>query len=130
MVEALLAVALFALVATTYIGAIDYGQESTEVAGQRARALLLAQEGIEGVRNIRDHSYADLIDGTWGMYISNFQWILSGNSDTTDGFVRQVTIADGSDANRKIVTTTVTWQQTPQRTGSVSLVTELSNWSN
>lgn len=127
-VEALLSVALFSLIASAFIGATVYGEESAQISGQRSRALLLAQEGIEAMRNIRDHSFADLVDGSYGLYISNHEWILSGSSDTTNGFVRQVTIADGADANRKQITVHVTWQQTQQRSGSVSLATELANW--
>lgn len=128
-VEAILSLALLALVVTAYIGAVDYGEESTSLGGARSRATFLAQEGIEAMRNIRDHSFADLVDGSYGLAISNHEWFLTGNSDTTDGFVRQVTVADGTDTNRKVVTVTITWQQTPTRTGTVSLVTELTNWA-
>lgn len=125
--EALLAAALLIIIVTVFVGAIVYGQESTAVAGGRSRATFLAEEGIEAVRNIRDESFLNLVDGSYGLGISSNQWFFSGNSDTTDGFVRQINILTIS-VNKKLLTSTVTWQETPQRAGSVILTTYLTNW--
>jgi Tfp pilus assembly protein PilV len=127
LVEALLASALLSIVVTTFTLAIIYGQESTVVAGGISRATLLAQEGLEATRNIRDESFSNLFDGSYGLAVSNNQWVFSGNSDTTDGFVRQISISTVDD-NRKLITSTVTWQQTPQRAGNIVLTTYLNNW--
>ena len=127
-VEVLLASALLVVIITAFAGAIIFGEESTALAGGRSRAAFLAQEGIEAVRNIRDENFANLIDGSYGLFVSSNQWELSGNSDTTDGFVRQITISS-IDANRKQITSTVNWQQNNQRTGNVTLTTELTNWT-
>ena len=127
LVEILLACALLAIIVTTFTGAIIYGQESTALAGGVSRATLLAQEGLEATRNIRDGSFSNLFDGSYGLMVSNNQWVFSGNSDTTDGYVRQINIST-IDNDRKLITATVTWQQTPQRAGSVVLTTYLNNW--
>jgi hypothetical protein len=82
---------------------------------------------LEAVRNIRDENFSNLTDGTFGLTSTGNQWNLSGASDTTDIFTRAVTIS-AVDANRKLVTSTVTWQQNPQRAGSVQAVTYLTNW--
>lgn len=126
-IEALLAGALFAILAGVFTSAVLEGTEGAVVAGARARSLLLADEGLEAVRNIRDSSFSLLTVGTHGMAVSGNQWIFSGSSDVTDIFTRRVSVAT-VDSDRKQVTSTVTWQQTPQRTGSVSLVTYLTNW--
>lgn len=128
LVEVLLAVSVFGLIVTGLIGGLIYGQQSTALAGQRARAAILADEGLEAVRNIRDENFTNLTDDTpHGLAISDNKWILLGTSDTTDIFTRAITIST-VDANRKQITSTVTWQQNPQRTGLVSAVTYLTNW--
>ena len=127
LVEVILAGAVFALLVTALVGAWLYGQEATALAGNRARAVLLAEEGLEVARNIRDPAFANLADGTYGLTTTSNQWNLSGSSDVTDIFTRQVTISS-IDTKRKSTTTTVTWQQNPQRTGSVSVASRLTNW--
>ena len=119
--------ALLAIVATALIGAFLSGQSGIATAGQRARASFLAEEGLEAVRNIADAGYSNLVDGTYGLVLSGSVWTLAGSSDATDIFTRQVTVAS-IDADRKQVNVTVTWQQNPQRTGSVNAASYFSNW--
>lgn len=127
LVEVILSSAVFVLLVTALVGAYLYGQESTALAGNRARAVMLAEEGLEAVRNIRDPAFANLADGTFGLTTTGNQWNLSGSSDVTDIFTRQIIISS-VDTKRKSVTTNVTWQQNPQRTGTVSLMTRFTNW--
>lgn len=127
-VEVLLASSLLIIAITAFVGAIIYSEESTSVAGGVSRASFIAQEGLEAVRNIRDESFGNLTDGNYGLLISSNQWILSGSSDTTDGYSRQINIST-INSDRKQITSTVAWQQTAQRTGEVVLTTELSNWN-
>lgn len=128
LVEILLSVSLFSFVITALVGAFIYGQESTAISGTRSRAIFLAEEGLEASRNIRDNNFADLTAGGHGLAISeNNNRTFSGTSDATDIFTRQIAIS-AIDANRKQVISTVTWRQTPQRSGSISLTTYLTNW--
>ncbi len=127
LVEVLLAVAVFSLIVTGLIGGLIYGEQSTALAGQRARAATLADEGLEAVRNIRDANFSNLTDGTFGLTTTGNQWNLSGASDTSDIFSRAITIST-VDANRKSITSSITWQQNPQRGGLVQAVTYLTNW--
>jgi prepilin-type N-terminal cleavage/methylation domain-containing protein len=127
LVEVLLSVALFAILATVLLGGLIYGQEGTLIGGKTARATLLAEEGLEAVRNIRDSDYANLVDGTYGLAISGGKWTLSGTLDTTDIFTRHIDIST-IDANRKNITASVAWQQNAQRAGSVSLASQLMYW--
>lgn len=126
-VEVLLASTVFALLATALIGAVIFGRESMATAGARGRAVLIAEEGLEAARNIRDNNFADLTDGNHGLVIAANQWLFSGTSDPIYPFTRQLTISTPS-ANHKQVVSTVTWQQTPTRTGTVALTTYLTNW--
>lgn len=127
LVEVILASSVFVLLVTALIGAYLYGQESTSFAGSRARAVMLAEEGLEAMRSIHDSSFCDLTAGTYGLTTTGNQWNLSGSSDTIDIFTRQVIISS-VDSKRKTVTSNVTWQQNPQRTGLVSIVTRLASW--
>lgn len=128
LVEALLAVTLFGIFLVAIGGALNAGQESAVLSGKRARAVALADEGLEAVRTIRDAGFTNLVDGTYGIVTTSNQWNFSSStSDTTDMFTRQVKIGT-IDTDTKVVTSTVTWQQNLQRTGSVEAVTYLTNW--
>ncbi|MEK7153509.1 MAG: hypothetical protein AAB834_06170 [Patescibacteria group bacterium] len=125
-VEVLLAAAVFGFLVTALIGAIVYGRSSTASAGERARATILAEEGVEAVRSIRDAGYANLTDGTFGLVQSGGQWTLSGSSDATGIFTRQVAIAP-VDSVRKSVTVTVSWPQ-GSTTAQTTATSRLTNW--
>lgn len=128
LVEVVLAVGIFAVISTGVISSIIYGQESTAVAGARERAVKIAEEGIDAVRNIRDSGYVNLpVDGTYGLVISGGVWNLSGVSDITDIFTRTVTLST-IDARTRDVVVYVTWTQTVQRVGSISLNAQFSDW--
>lgn len=127
LVEIILSSAVFVMLVTAFVGAYLYGEQATMLAGNRLRATLLAEEAIEAVRNIRDPAFANLTDGTFGLSTTGNQWSLSGSQDVTGIFTRQVTIA-AVDAKRKTITSNVTWQQNPQRTGSVTVISRLTNW--
>lgn len=126
-VEALLAVSVFALLVTAFFGAWIYGQEATVMAGNNNQAVYLAEEGLEAVRNMRDGSFANLADGTYGLAVSGGQWVFSGSSDTTGIFTRQIVVSTVDAATKKI-TATITWSQNLQRNGSYSAETQLSKW--
>ncbi len=126
-VEAILSISLLGLLMTMSIGAFVYGQQSVSLAGTRGRGVALAREGLDAVRNIRDHQFTNLSDGSYGLAISGNQWMFSGTQDVSGVFTRTVTISS-IDTKRKKVVSTVTWPQTPQGTGSVSLTTYLTRW--
>ena len=127
LVEVVLATSIFVLLVVALAGNMIYGQESSVLAGSRVRAAFLAEEGLEAARNIRDNNFASLVDGTYGLATSSNEWIFSGSSDVRDIFTRTVTIST-VDADTKNVSCQISWQQTPQRTGTLSLATYLSNW--
>ena len=127
LVEAILAGALFSLIVGPLVGAIIYGRETTAVSGERVRAVFFAEEGLEAVRNIKSDGFGNLIDGTYGLDNSSNQWEFSGSEDTKDIFTRQIEIAT-VDENTKNITSNVFWEQNGQRSGNVSLVTQLTKW--
>lgn len=128
LVEILLAVAVFGLLVTAITGAVVYGQQSTALGAQRSQAAHIAAEGGEAVRAIRDENFSALAPGSYGLAVSANKWTLVATPDVVNSiFTRTVTIAS-IDAVTRSVTITVTWQQNPQRTGTVSIATWLTNW--
>lgn len=128
LVEVIIAASVFMLLVTAIAGTYLYGQESAVLSGNRTRAVMLAQEGIEAVRNIRDDSFSNLVDGAYGLDAAGGEWNLVAGQDTISIFTRQIIIST-IDANRKNITVNVEWQQNAQRNGRISLATILSNWA-
>lgn len=126
-VEVLLAAAVFGMLVTALIGALVYGRASTADAGDNQRAMYLAEEGLGAVRNMSNSSFALLVDGTYGLSQAGGQWTLSGSSDKTDIYTRQIVIATAG-TNRKTVTATVTWPDPSGTNNSVSSTIRLVNW--
>ena len=127
LVEVLLSAAMLAFLVTALVGALIVGRESVATSGAQNRAVFLAEEGLEAARDVRKDAYANLTDGMHGVVMSTNKWVFSGTSDTTDIFTRVITVsAAGTD--RKQVVSTITWQQTASRTGTVTLTTYLTNW--
>ncbi len=132
LIETLLAATLFSVAVGAIVGAIIYGRESLAIAGQRARAIMLAEEGVEAIRNIRDetptNAFANITDGTYGLMLSGNSWTLSGSSDTTDSFFERQLAVSSVDADTKQIVSTVTWDETLQRAASVSVTAQLTDW--
>jgi type II secretory pathway pseudopilin PulG len=127
-IEILLAISIFALLITVFVGAFLFGQDSSLLSGKINRGLFLAEQGLEAVRNIRDESFSNLIDGIHGLNISDNQWVFSGSQDTTDIFNRYIDISS-IDSETKQVIANVSWQQNSQRPANISLLTHFTNWN-
>lgn len=127
LVEILLASSVFILFMTAFSGAFYYGIQSSTISGDRARAIMFAEEGQEAVRSIKNTNFANLTNGTHGLVYSSSTWLLSGTSSTSGIFTRQVIIST-IDAKRKNVAVTVSWQQTPARIGSITTTSRLTDW--
>jgi Tfp pilus assembly protein PilV len=129
LLEVILAGSVFALFVTALASSLLFGTEGTAVAGTRMHALFLAEEGFEAARNIRDASFSNLTNGTYGLGTSSNQWAFIGGSDTTDLFTRSVALSvPPARARRVRATSTISWQQNVQRVGMTTLVTELTDW--
>lgn len=127
LVEILLSVSLFVLLLSAFAGVFYYGIESSYVSGNRSRAVMYAEEGQEAIRSIKNANFSSLVAGTYGLQYASGTWSLVPGQDTLSGYTRTVTISDVGQ-NRKDTTVTVTWQQTPARTGSITLSGRVTNW--
>lgn len=130
LLEVLLSVAILTLTVTALSGILIYGRQSSAVAADRERALLIAREAQEAVRTIRNNDFSalsSLADGVYGLALSGNVWTLCTCTDSVGQFSRQVELTS-VDATTQRVDVTVSWQQTPTRTGTVETSFELTDW--
>ena len=127
LVEILLSVALFALIATGFAGAYFYGKQAVAVSGWRSQATLFAQEGLAAVRNIRDEDYDDLSVGTHGLQTKGGEFELTESPDVRGPMTREITISDAGD-DRLQITSQVSWDDTVGRSGTTTVSTRLTRW--
>jgi prepilin-type N-terminal cleavage/methylation domain-containing protein len=128
--ELVLAIAIFALSSYALATLLIDSNISAQVSLERTEALYHAKEGIEATRAIRDNSWADLVDGTYGLDSSGGTWAFSGSSDLIDDkYTRTVEITtDPVLTSTKDITVNVEWALTSRRVVNVSLSTILTNW--
>lgn len=126
LIEIILSSGLLALFALAFLGVLGFSQESTLRAGQRGRAIFLAEEGIEAARSIRDENFTILTAGDHGVTTSN-KWNLTNQPDTLENFTRTLTVVDVN-SQTKQVTSQVAWKQTGGNQVSVSFATLFTDW--
>lgn len=126
MAEILVSVAVFGLVVASVSAALVTLARHQKSAGLKERAVFLAEEGIEAVRNIRDAGFSNLTDGTYGLVQSGGQWTFSGSQDTVGQFTRQ-TVISTVNADQKQIVVNVTWPQ-GALSRNVSVANYLTNW--
>ncbi|MFZ6036180.1 MAG: hypothetical protein ACOYUK_03480 [Patescibacteria group bacterium] len=127
LVEILVAGGIFAIIIVILVGSYITSQDAALTAGARERAVQLADEGLEASRTIRDADFGIFTDGTYGLQLVGDNWQFAGSSDRTDDFTRTITIRS-LDAQTREITSRVTWPQSGGRTGTISLVTYLTDW--
>jgi hypothetical protein len=128
LVEVILTSALFAVVATGLFSAFYYGLQSVRYAGQRDRAVLLTEEGLEASRSIRDRGYTNLVDGSYGITNDGTKWSFVPGSDANGIYTRQITVQT-IDSHTKYVLSTVLWKQPLKTQSAFALVTYLTDWT-
>lgn len=103
LLEALLAVALFAVVASTGVSMLYRSSSTAKEGADYVVAAGLVHEGIEAVRSIRDRQFSEITNGTHGLDTASGYYEFSGTSDSLFGgeFTRTITVddvlRDGSD---------------------------------
>jgi len=142
-IEVIVAVSIFAIVAGSSVIAILGSLSSIRLAEEESQAAFIASEGLEATKSIRNQAWANLINGTYGLSLGSI-WTFSGASDIDPSgkFTRTVDIAsvtrDGNgtivtsggtvDTETKKITSTVSWNFTPTRQNSVIMTMYLTNW--
>src|SRR3989344_5406131 len=144
LVELILAVALFGLFATAFIGLLVVSYDSDVQAAQRDRATLYAQEGMDAVFSIRRQGWNLLNNGTYGLTDTNGYYEFFGSSNVLeDLYTREITITDacrdgggeltdcpgvGADLKVKKVTATVSYTGLTGFAHEIVFSTYVSTW--
>jgi len=134
LVELLIAVGIFVIVISSFGLFILDSFVSTRLAKEMATANLLAEEGIEVTKSIKDNSWDDILVGNHGLVISGNNWVFEGSSEDISSLLKNGTrvIAveeiEPPNADRKKITSIITWEFTPNRTQEIKLATYLTNW--
>lgn len=129
LIELIIASAIFLIIA----GGISYVVLTSfflnRDARERIQALFIAEEGIEAARSIRDNNWNNLGEGDHGVGISGGRWIFFGTNDVIQNKFTRVVNVTLLIANKKKVTSRVTWTFRGSETRTVELVTYLTNWN-
>ncbi|MBI4599898.1 prepilin-type N-terminal cleavage/methylation domain-containing protein [Candidatus Uhrbacteria bacterium] len=95
LIESIIALALFSIVAVALISLMLGGASGSLEAGEYTHADAFAQEGIEAVRSIRDRAFNELRYASSGLSSAQNNWTFlgEGTSDSDAPFSRSITIA-------------------------------------
>ncbi len=130
LLEVLLAVAVFAIGVMTVLHFFTSSYLASKHALETNQATMLAEEGLEAVRSIRDDDFenlSELING--GVLVEGGKWVLKNEpEEDIDGkFERRVDITEVDEETWEVAVT-VTWDPLRRAADSVSLTEELTIW--
>lgn len=119
-VEVIISVFVISVGLIASVGLISTSLSGSMDSRKQIVASLLAQEGIEQIRNIRDNNWIDNDPATASFSgISGSTTELRytddvgyGDSGSATPFTRRITVANGSSADEKIITSAVIWKGT------------------
>ncbi len=124
LVEIILAIALLSLAVSVIVTAFINSGNAQEISGLRSRAIMKTEEGLEVMHNLRDASFANLVDGAWGLTTVTNQWATVAGSDTDGTFTRTITVSSLNSTTKDLVSRVAYTGKNP---GNVSLESYLSN---
>lgn len=143
--EAILAMAIFAFMAMTMVALAVGGFTAIEQGSKQSEAEFLAEEGVEAVRAIRDRAWNENIYTTSSVGITGSQWVFSGEgtTETIGQFVRKISFesvcrdvnsdiapcpALYTDVHGKKAVVTVSWDIRAGVSNTVRRETYITNW--
>jgi len=88
-VEVLLSVSLFTLLILLVIRGISFSQYWNKSVFMQKKSVTIAQEGLEIVKEIRNQSFLNLIDGTYGLSKNNGYWEFIPTPDLNDNIYKR-----------------------------------------
>jgi len=145
LIEIIVAMAIMLIIAVTGVTTVLHSFTINRLGFEKTDATLIAQEGIEAARSIKNQGWANMTVGNHGVDNSGGTWVFSGTSDTIGKYTRVVRLDEIQRAdtfcNLDIVatggivdqdtfkaTSTVTWDFSPTRSNKVELLTYLTNF--
>ncbi len=127
LIEILFAIALFTVGVVTVGYVLFDAFDSLRHGMEATQARLLAQEGIEAVRAIRDGDADGLEEGIFGLALDAGKWAFRDVPDTDGIFTRSVTI-DAIEMEAWNITSTVTWDDPNGQQKEYTIDTVQTNW--
>ncbi|PIR93808.1 hypothetical protein COT97_04610 [Candidatus Falkowbacteria bacterium CG10_big_fil_rev_8_21_14_0_10_39_11] len=144
-IEALLAGAVLSLFVATFSTAFIDAQKSVQLAGNRYRADLVAEETFEILRNIRDDAWNEIEFTQTGLQLTagQYEFLGEGTSDVVDVYTRYLTFSDicrdssdnlatcpgdHSDVHSKQATVTVSYDKWPGVNIDIVKTKYFTNW--
>lgn len=124
---------ILAFLLTVVSGELFMGRSTLIQSGNLNRALFLTNEGLEGVRNIRDHRFSGLADGVFDLVTAGGAWSLQPfvANIIEDNQQRKITITttgSGDNLRKEVRSEIIQWQG-GQAVTLVNLVTRFANWT-
>lgn len=143
--EVIVAVAIFGLVASSLASLAVGSNASMEQGGEHTQAENLAQEAIEAVKSIRDRAWNELVYNSSGITTSSNRWLFKGEATNNQigQFYRNTSFTavcrDGLDniidcpgnyidVNSKKMTVSIDWLIRPGVTNTIWQTSYLTNW--
>jgi len=93
-IELLVAIGIFAMISSTVVVMVLDSYLNDRQGKERSQATVLAQEGMEAARSIRDNFWIDLTNGTHGLDSSSGYWKFSSSPKNIGKFTQSITIED------------------------------------
>lgn len=138
---------IFVIIASTGVVSVLGGFAANRLSAEETEAFLIAQEGIEAGRSLRNQGWdAPFLDTdcstSCGITASSGSWSWSGSNNVSGKFTRTITVSpvqrNGSniivpsggtnDPDTKQVKSAVTWNHAPNRANTVTLQAYLTNF--
>lgn len=127
LLEAIIAIGIFSIFLAGIGLSLLVGERSAVAAGDRVRAAFVAEQQLEGVRQMRNANYASVTAGIHGIVLNASGWTWSGSAVSINGYTGSVKVSQQS-ADWQQVTSQVMWDFGKARSGSVILTSYITNW--
>jgi type II secretory pathway pseudopilin PulG len=111
-VELLVAFGLASILLPAIMTGFVSGSSGKVQQQQRLKAIGYLEEGVEGVRSVREAGWANIVSGvTYHLVANGSGWGVQQGTETLGDFTRSIVITDvtPSDSSIKMITVTVTW---------------------
>ena len=141
-IEVILAAAIFLYLVAVAGSVVIHSFSANRLGEEKTQAALLASEGLEAVRSIKNQDFANLISGNYDVVVNGSLWQLGPTPTPGGEFQRIINISDvyrdgegeivesgGTlDEEIKRIISTVSWQFSPARSNNVEMMTYLADW--
>lgn len=127
LVEVILAIAIFSLIVLSAGTVFVYTQKNLLSSAKKNKAILLADEALEALRNIKDDDFNNLFIGSYFLSEDTGSFSLVQGVEDIDKFQRSIEIEE-VDENTKKAVVEVSWEDNLQDNKLLSVEQYFTNW--